>query len=159
MQPRIVNLTEMKLVGKHLTISLVDYKVGELWQSFMPVKRNISTPVSNNLISMSVYKPGYFTNFDTSRNFEKWAALEVQNFEKVPDGMSTFVLPGGLYAVFAYRGLNTDHSIYDYIFKTWLPSSDYTLDDRPHFEVLGSKYKNNDPLSEEDIYIPVKIKI
>lgn len=29
----------------------------------------------------------------------------------------------------------------------WLPNSDYLLDDRPHFELLGDKYKNNDPNS------------
>jgi AraC family transcriptional regulator len=29
------------------------------------------------------------------------------------------------------------------------------LDDRPHFEVLGEKYKNNDPTSEKEIWIPI----
>lgn len=42
--------------------------------------------------------------------------------------------------------------------KTWLPASDYNLDNRPHFEVLGEKYKNNDPTSEEEIWIPIKLK-
>jgi len=32
------------------------------------------------------------------------------------------------------------------------------LDNRPHFEVLGEKYKNGDPESEEEIWIPVKEK-
>jgi hypothetical protein len=31
------------------------------------------------------------------------------------------------------------------------------LDDRPHFEVLGSKYRNNDPESEEETWIPTKL--
>jgi AraC family transcriptional regulator len=39
-----------------------------------------------------------------------------------------------------------------------LPNLGYTLDDRAHFEVLGEKYKNNDPLSEEEIWIPIKKK-
>lgn len=39
-----------------------------------------------------------------------------------------------------------------YIFATWLPSSAYVLDNRPHFEVLGAKYKSNDPGSEEEIW-------
>jgi len=37
-----------------------------------------------------------------------------------------------------------------------VPSSDYELDNRPQFEILGQKYKNNDPSSEEEIWIPVK---
>jgi AraC family transcriptional regulator len=35
-----------------------------------------------------------------------------------------------------------------------LPGSEYFLDNRPHFEVLGDKYKNNDPTSEEEIWKP-----
>ena len=79
-------------------------------------------------------------------------------FDNVPSEMETFVLPAGLYAVFHYKGLSTDNSIFQYIFGTWLPGSDYVLDDRPHFEILGDKYKNNDPASEEDIWIPIKPK-
>jgi AraC family transcriptional regulator len=64
----------------------------------------------------------------------------------------------GLYAVFNYKGSNMDHSIFEYIFRSWLPDSEYYLDNRPHFEVLGDKYKNNDPSSEEEIWIPIKPK-
>ncbi len=67
-------------------------------------------------------------------------------------------LPGGLYAVFFYKGLNTDLTIFNYIFTKWLPASEYILDDRPHFEIMGAKYKNNDPGSEEEIWVPIKKK-
>ena len=73
-------------------------------------------------------------------------------------GLETFVLPEGQYAVFQYKGLSSDNSIFQYIFGTWLPGSDYVLDDRPHFEVLGDKYKNNDPASEEEIWVPIQPK-
>jgi AraC family transcriptional regulator len=72
--------------------------------------------------------------------------------------METFVLKSGLYAVFHYQGLSTDNRIFVYILGTWLPNSMYDLDARPHFEVLGEKYKNGDPNSEEDIWIPIKPK-
>jgi AraC family transcriptional regulator len=45
---------------------------------------------------------------------------------------------------------------FTYIFTRWLPASGYQLDNRPHFEILGDKYKNNDPESEEEIWIPVR---
>ena len=70
--------------------------------------------------------------------------------------MEALILPSGLYAVFHYKGSSSDNSIYQYIFGTWIPNSDYDLDDRPHFEVLGDRYKNNDPNSEEEIWIPIK---
>lgn len=158
MTPRIENLSDKKLIGKRLTMSLANNKTGELWQSFMPKRREITNNVSNDLISMQVYKPTHFADFKPTNEFEKWATVEVTNFESVPTEMETFSLAGGLYAVFDYKGSSNDPSIFQYIFGTWLPSSEYLLDDRPHFEVLGDKYKNNDPNSEEEIWIPIKPK-
>lgn len=159
MTPRIEILKEKKLVGKRLKMSLVNNRTGELWQNFMPKRREITNNKSNDLISMQVYKPTHFADFKPTNEFEKWATVEVTNFEKVPAGMETFVLKSGLYAVFDYKGLSSDNSIFQYILGTWLPTSDYDLDNRPHFEVLGDKYKNNDPTSEEEIWIPIKTKL
>jgi AraC family transcriptional regulator len=73
--------------------------------------------------------------------------------------METFTLTSGLYAVFQYKGTaNEAAGTFQYILGTWLPNSEYTLDSRPHFEILGEKYKNNDPDSEEEIWIPIKPK-
>jgi AraC family transcriptional regulator len=72
--------------------------------------------------------------------------------------LEVFVLTGGLYAVFDYKGSNKDNTIFRYIYGEWLPNSEYILANRPHFEVLGDKYKNNDPFSEEEIWIPIKKK-
>jgi AraC family transcriptional regulator len=72
--------------------------------------------------------------------------------------MAIFTLAGGLYAVFDYKGSSNDYSIFQYIFGTWIPDSNYLLDDRPHFEVLGEKYRNADPNSEEEISIPIRLK-
>jgi AraC family transcriptional regulator len=158
MQPRIETSNEKKLVGKRLTMSFANYRIGELWKSFMPRRKEISCNLTNHLISLVVYKPTHFADFKPTNEFERWATVEVANFDTVPDEMEEFVLPGGLYAVFDYKGLNTDNSIFQYILGTWLPNSEYVLDNRPHFEVLGDKYKNNDPTSEEEIWIPIKTK-
>ena len=158
MNPRIITLSEKKLIGKRLVMSFADYKVSELWKGFMPRRKEITSNLSNDLISMTVYNPTHFLNFSPSNEFEKWATVEVSNFDDVPSEMETFTLTGGLYAVFNYKGLNTDNSIFRYIYGEWISGSDYDLDDRPHFEILGEKYKNNDPESEEEIWIPIKSK-
>jgi AraC family transcriptional regulator len=158
MTPRISMLNEKKLVGKRLSMSFADYKISELWRSFSPRRKEITNSINEELISMVLYKANHFTDFKPSNEFERWAAVEVSSFDNVPNEMETFVLEGGLYAVFHYQGLNTDPTIFQYIFGTWLPQSDYELDVRPHFEVLGEKYKNNDPSSEEEIWIPIKMK-
>jgi AraC family transcriptional regulator len=123
----------------------------------MPRRKEISGKVSAEMISMQVYhEPMRMGDFN--QEFDKWAAVEVNDFENVPHEMDTFILQGGQYAVFPYKGLSTDVSIFIYIFGTWLPGSIYTLDLRPHFEILGEKYRNNDPNSEEEIWIPIKLK-
>ncbi len=158
MEPRIEILKEKKLIGMHVVMSIAHNKTGELWKSFMPRRNEITNHVSSDFISMAIYKHAYFIAFNPTTEFEKWAAIEVSDFDTVPDNMETYTLEGGLYAVFDYKGASNDMTIFQYIFEKWLPTSDYILDERPHFEVLGDKYKNADPNSEEEIWIPVKKK-
>ncbi len=158
MKPRIDTLEEKKIIGIRSSMSFADFKIAELWKTFLQRRKEISGNLTNDLISLVVYQPNHFTDFKPTNEFERWACVEVTNFNNVPAEMETFVLKGGLYAIFNYKGLNTDNSIFHYIYGTWLPTSDYVLDNRPHFEILGDKYKNNDPDSEEEIWIPIKMK-
>ena len=157
MQPIITTITEKKLVGKRVTMSLVENKTPALWRSFLPHRKEIENSVSNYMISMSTYSEPVMLG-DLNQKFDKWAAVEVSDFWAVPDEMETFIVKGGLYAVFHYQGLSTDNRIFIYIYGTWLPNSNYDLDHRPIFEILGDQYKNGDPNSEEDIYIPIRPK-
>ncbi len=156
MQPALKTISSKKLIGMKLAMSFADNKTGSLWQRFMPRRKEITNNLSSDLISMQIYPAGF--DFSPQREFEKWATVEVSDLATVPDQMETFVLQEGLYAVFQYKGSSTDMRIFQYIFGEWLPTSGYQLDSRPHFEVLGDKYKNANPDSEEEIWIPVKPK-
>src|ERR1051325_10734077 len=123
MTTRIETLKEKRLVGTRLTMSFADYKIGELWRAFSPRRKEITNNLTNDLFSLVIYKPNHFVNFMPTNEFERWAAVEVANFDHVPTEMETFILPSGLYAVFEYKGLSTDNSIFQYIFGTWLPGS------------------------------------
>ena len=158
MDPRIEILSKKKFIGSRIRMSVAKNTTGELWRSFLQHRNEIVGSLTTDLFSLQVYEPSYFDHFDPEVEFEKWALIEVSDFDNIPSSMETFVLSGGKYAVFNYKGSSTDNSIFQYIFTKWLPHSEYTLDDRPHFEVLGEKYKNNDPKSEEEIWIPVKSK-
>ena len=159
MIPTIELLREKKLVGKHLTMSLARNETAALWQGVMKRGHEIRNRIGSDLYSLQVYPPGYFDNFDPATTFDKWALVEVADFSSVPEGMESFTLPGGLYAVFPYRGAASEGAkAFQYIYGIWLPQSAYVLDERPHFEVLGAKYMNEDPQSEEEIWIPVKAK-
>jgi len=138
-------------------MSFSDNKTHELWRSFMPGRRQINNIIGMELYSIEVYEKLYFDNFNPKREFDKWAAVEVMNFDRVPDEMETLNSPRGLYAVFQYKGAASKGAeTYQYIYGTWLPESDFLLDNRPHFAVMGEKYKNEDPDSEEEMWIPVK---
>jgi AraC family transcriptional regulator len=153
--PRLEMLPPKKLIGKRLNMSFANNRTPELWRSFMPLRKKNQNTVGTDLFSLQNYATiNPFQDFNPELNFEKWAAVEVTDFDNVPEEMETFVLEGGLYAVFDYKGNSPE--IFQYIFNQWLPNSGYELAHRPHFEILGEKYNNNDPDSEEEIWIPIK---
>jgi len=155
-QPRIITLESHQLVGMSLKMSLTNNKTFQLWSKFGPRIKEIKNRVSNDKFSLQVYNPNHFKNFNPKIEFVKWAAVAVTTLDQVPNGLESFFLEGGLYAVFDYKGAANDGRIFRYIYSQWIPNSDYTLDQRPHFELLGEKYKNNDPNSEEEIWIPIR---
>jgi AraC family transcriptional regulator len=160
LQPVIRTIPGKRLIGKRLRMSVSDNKTFDLWKSFMPRRKEIRNILSSELFSLQVYdNSSYFTNFNPDNLFEKWAAIEVADFEEIPSEMESLILSDGLYAVFTYKGAASKAAeIFRYIFGTWLPDSDYSLDNRAHFEILGEKYKNDDPESEEEIWIPIRLK-
>ena len=146
---------ERKLVGMRKAMSMADFEVADLWKGFMPRRGEVSNAVEGELLSVTLYHPLHFTEYDANRTFEKWAGREVSDFKEIPSGMETLLIPAGLYAVFLYKGPGSDRSVFQYIFHTWMPTSGYLIDHRPHFEVLGQNYRNNGADSEEEIWIPV----
>lgn len=161
MQPRIEILVEKKLIGQRLRMSFANNKTAGLWQSFMPRRKEIENSLGTALFSLEVYDSiSFFADFNPLAEFDKWAAVEVENWEKIPTDMEKLFLPSGLYAVFIYQGLASEgQKTYEYIFREWLPNADYVMDDRPHFALMGEKYKKNDPNSEEEIWIPIQPKL
>lgn len=158
LQPRIERIESRQVMGMKVYMNLANHKTQELWRGFMPRRHEIEHLKGSELVSMAVYDPELdFRQFTPLTFFDKWAAVEVTTVDKVPDGMETYTIPGGLYAVFLYKGLPQNfRETFDFIFKVWLPASAYTVDmQRPHFEIMGEKYNNTSPDSEEDIWIPV----
>lgn len=139
-------------------MSIIENKTGVLFRTFMPRKKEIINTINNNTYDVRIFPEGYNRSFNPTTNFTKWAAVEVEDNNKFPQGMHALEVLEGLYAVFHYKGLSNDPSIFQYIFTEWLPKSEYQLDDRPHFDILTEKTKLNDPNSEENICIPIKPK-
>lgn len=158
MEPRIDTLQELKLIGQRTRMSYAANKTRELWQSFMPRRHEVKNARGSELYSVEVYPNAiFFEQFDPASEFEKWAAVAVTGFQHIPAGMESLLIPGGLYAVFIYKGKPSEaQAAYQYIYGSWLPKSAYKLDDRPHFALMGAKYKGEHPDSEEELWVPVK---
>ncbi|MFS0490838.1 GyrI-like domain-containing protein [Leadbetterella byssophila] len=154
MKPRIVEIEPLALVGISRKMTFSDYRISELWLEFQQRKKAITRFVSKDLYSVVKYAEDHFEQFDPGKEFTRWAAILTDDL--VPEGFESLVIEGGLYAVFDYKG--SDPSIFTYIYQTWLPQSGFVLDNRHHFEVLGERYKNGSPDSEEEIWVPVRRK-
>jgi AraC family transcriptional regulator len=159
MQPRIETMLEKKLIGQRMRMSFTDNKTFDLWRSFMPRRNEIQHTIGTALYSLEVYPQKYFDTFDPKNEFDKWAAVEVTDHSHMPPNMEPLTVPEGLYAIFLHKGPASDGpKTYNYIFQTWLPYSEYELDNRPHMAVMRGRYKKDSPESEEDICVPIKPK-
>ena len=155
--PELRIITGLKLIGMRKVMSFTHNTTFQLWNSFMPLKKDIGNFQGHGLYSVQLYPDSFFRNFDPLAEFEKWAAMEVADFSNLPEGMETLEIPAGRYTVFHYKGSHENaQAFYSYIFQKWLPASGYTLDNRPHFEVMGEKYQHGSPDSEEEIWIPIQ---
>lgn len=157
-EPRIEELKPTNLVGLNLSMSLVNNRTFELWSGVMPILKKLGYPPSANRFSLQLYPKSYFKGFDPSAEFVKWAAVEVDERIDSSGTLNPLTLEGGLYAVFLCKGSENVQEFFQYIYSSWIPKSEYELDDRPHFEILGEKYKNNDPESEEEVWIPIRLQ-
>jgi len=157
---KIENIPEKMLVGKAVRMSLAKNKTVEVWQDFMRNRSSIEDVIGTDLYSIQIYDEiHYFRNFSPLNTFTKWAAIEVGSIQNISNGFEMLTLDSGGYAVFLHKGsANEFPKTLQYILREWLPQSQYQLDDRPHFELLGEKYKNNAPDSEEQVWIPIKKK-
>ncbi|MDT0557503.1 GyrI-like domain-containing protein [Ichthyenterobacterium sp. W332] len=156
--PKIEQVSKKVLVGHSVEMSLQENKTFELFSGFMPKRKQIVNAISEDIYEVMLYNNTHFKAFSPKNTFTKWATLEVSNTDKIPNHINTLVIDEGLYAVFLYKGLPKDFGrLMRYILSEWLPQSNYQLDHRPHFNVLGEAYKRNHPDSEEKVYIPIKI--
>ena len=154
-QPEICTIGKRTLIGMSAQMSMSQDSTAQLFGQFMPRREEIQHWANQNVYDLREYPYGYYESFDPTRTFIKWAAMQVIEVVGIPEGMEVYQLQGGTYAVFQYKGPMGDTAIYEYIFEKWLPYSGYTLDQRPHFDILGPNSNPQDPSSEQEVWIPI----
>jgi len=157
LQPQLKTIDERYFVGKWMKMTYTNNPTIALWESFMPHEHVVENRKEDNYYTIEVYSDDdSFENFDPDQEFVKWATVEVEDLDDVPDEMESIKVPAGLYAVFTHNGPVTKGSkAYQHIFETWLPQSKYSLDNRPHIALMEDKHDSEHPEVEEEIWIPV----
>lgn len=124
----------------------------------MPKRPAIQQIIDTTLYAVDQYpSPNFFEAFDPHRSFERWAAVPVHTVVDLPEGLESLLLPAGQYAVFTYKGVESQaQAFFQYIYTVWLPTAAYQLADRPHFAKMDARYKGEDPDSEEEFWIPIE---
>lgn len=154
MTPQIIAIDKKAVIGMQSAMHHNEYyKIIALWKSFMPQRKAIHNAINKDFIAIQ----GYSDFNAIEKAFDIWACVEVSNLEHIPDGMTSFIIPKGEYAIFLQKGMDASKT-YQRIMTEWLPNSGYEIDNRPHFQVMGETYKNGSPDSEEDFYVPLKLK-
>ena len=130
MSPRIEILSEKKLVGQRIRMSIANDKTSELWRGFMPRRKEVLHPLTVDLFCLQDFDAALeFKDYHQDTVFDKWAAIEVANFDTVPDGMEAYTLTSGLYAVFLHKGAaEMGAEAFQHIYGTWLPTSEYIFE-------------------------------
>jgi AraC family transcriptional regulator len=127
----------------------------------MPELKKIAKNPAQKLYSIQIFDEDLsWDKFNPKTKFIKWAAIEVKDVRYTAEGMSSYTIPGGIYAVFIHKGpAHTFPKTNQYIFGHWLPNSKYQLDNRPHFEIMDENYPGlDDPEAEEEVWIPVRTR-
>lgn len=158
LEPKINTIAEIRLVASVCDMSFAEDKTGQLWRSFSPAIKNIPNKKNHFKYSVQIFpSTNFFKDFDPTSTFKKYAAVEADISESLPENLEVLTIPSGLYAIFTYIGKPSEaEKTYHYIYYQWLKESGFELDERPHFAIMGDKYIGEHPDSEEELFIPVR---
>lgn len=158
MQPKIVDLPEFKVIGvrKTVTLKTAGPEIAKQWKEFNPRVKDIPNKDGEH-VAFGVCEYVDFSDFTEETPYSELVSVGVTSLDKVPEGMTGKVIPAAKYAVFTHKGkTSTLMQTYDYIYKTWLPNSNFDLLEHDDFEWYDYRFTGvNDPEAELDIYVPV----
>lgn len=160
MEPELVTIEDFWAAGLSVSTTVEENKAGsvipKLWGRFMPfMEKGIEGRLDDDV--------SYGICDGDGARFVYLAAVPVGEETAAPDGLEKRRVPGGRFAVFTHRGEVGENKLADlyltmqYIYKEWLPESEYEYDmDRVDFEKYGPAFCADPP--KMAIWIPVRKK-
>lgn len=155
MTPRFEHKDAFTVVGIARQFTMENNTIPQLWDDFNQRNKEIKHALYEAAIGVCYYAPDY----QKDSSFTYMAGWIVTLADDIPEGMSAHTLPACDYAVFEHKGaLDTLQKTYDYIFREWLPASEYEMAIQDDFEWYDERFKYGAPESVMEIWIPVKKK-
>ena len=153
MEPEIIQQPEMKIVGIASQYDDDDFDLHRLWSAFMPYKDNVPNRMEKN--AFGIYESYEENGGDVY--FSYICAVAVFNFDDIPEGMTSRVIPEQTYAKFTHKGpvANLSETL-KYIWGSWLPKSKYEYVEKPDFELYPAGFDDSDPENVLYLHIPVR---
>lgn len=119
------------------------------WQRFVPLIGTIPGQKEH-----ATY--GVVYNSDDAGNTDYLSGVPVEDFSRTPAGLTTLRIGARRYAVFTHLGhVAGIRSVWNAIFREWLPASGCRLADAPMFERYGEAFNPVSGLGGFEIWIPV----
>ncbi|WP_216909501.1 AraC family transcriptional regulator [Nocardia noduli] len=157
MEPEIIEQKPMTLVGMRTHFFSVDSEKNNiadqlppLWAAFLARLDEVehrSGPEAYGVVRSE--------NPDSDRLVYD-AAVEVSRIVTLPEHMLRFDVPAATYARFTHRGPATDLNLtVNYVYSTWLTSSDHHHTYGPDLEIYGAGYQPDSPDSVMGYAIPI----
>jgi AraC family transcriptional regulator len=150
LQPEITKKPAFTVVGLLLHTRPMSPEIPALWERFVPRMGEIQHQSEQHV------SYGLMGHFDQATGmFDYMAGNAVTQVAQLPSGMARWDISANSYAVLETVLPKIGETL-DYLYGTWLPSSDYQPVDAPSFECYGEAFSSENPVVE--IYVPVKKK-
>ncbi len=156
MEPRIVKLDKLTLIGRPYFGDAEGNKFAQAWDRFFPFAKEITPRVNENAwYGVEMYGP----EFEKDHQWMYFPSTEVGSLDAIPEALFAKVLPAATYAVFTVKGgIPKISETFMYAYGSWIPASPYEVAHPYDFEYYDERFKDDDPDTELDLYIPIRPK-
>jgi predicted transcriptional regulator YdeE len=137
LKPTFIYKPAFTVVGLRLSTHPKSATIAKLWGEFAPRINEL-----NDLAEPTV---SYGVMTRAGNSLEYMAGCSVANIDVMPVGMTTWTIDNNTYAVFEAT-LGNLSKTFDYIFSTWLPTSDCKQVDSPLLERYSETFSPDNPV-------------
>ncbi|WP_096187688.1 AraC family transcriptional regulator [Evansella halocellulosilytica] len=149
-----IELSNLHIPGSPNRNDTTEMDIPTLWEYFHSRVNEVEGRI-NPFISYGIGRP-----LKDGSHFTYTACVEVESSNvSIPDGFVNFDVSGGTYAAFQHKGSAENISkLGNYIYGSWIPSSNYHVNFGVEIEVYDERNEQKDDHISTEIWVPVKEK-